>query len=132
VHRRVRTALLTQDTRLPRPSRSPRAIYAAALGPERAERTPLSSLGLIAGRDLDRPAAALSVGQQRRLALALVLADPPPVLLLDEPTNHLSLALAEELEEALDAAPGALVLASHDRWLRRRWHHPELRLLPAA
>jgi macrolide transport system ATP-binding/permease protein len=132
VHRTAaaRTALLAQDTVLPGASRSPRAIYAAVLGPDRAERTPLASLGLVAGRDLDRPAHALSVGQQRRLALALVLADPPAVLLLDEPTNHLSLALAEELEAALGTAAGALVLASHDRWLRRRWSRAELTLAP--
>jgi macrolide transport system ATP-binding/permease protein len=128
----ARTALLAQDTVLPDPTRSARTIYEAVLGPERAEATPLASLGLLAGRDLDRPAAALSVGQQRRLALALVLADPPAVLLLDEPTNHLSLALAEELEAALGTTAGAVVLASHDRWLRRRWSGAELALVPVA
>ena len=50
-----------------------------------------------------------------------MIADPPHVLLLDEPTNHLSLALAEDLEAALDRHAGAFVIASHDRWLRRRW-----------
>jgi macrolide transport system ATP-binding/permease protein len=50
------------------------------------------------------------------------------VLLLDEPTNHLSLTLAEELEEALQTAPIAVVAATHDRWLRRRWDGAELRL----
>jgi macrolide transport system ATP-binding/permease protein len=43
------------------------------------------------------------------------------MLLLDEPTDHLSLTLVEELEDALDTSPGAVVIASHDRWLRRRW-----------
>jgi macrolide transport system ATP-binding/permease protein len=43
------------------------------------------------------------------------------VLLLDEPTNHLSLTLVEELEEALRDFDGALVIATHDRWLRSRW-----------
>ena len=42
-------------------------------------------------------------------------------MLLDEPTNHLSPALAGEIEEALGVSPGAVVVASHDRWLRRRW-----------
>jgi macrolide transport system ATP-binding/permease protein len=40
---------------------------------------------------------------------------------LDEPTNHLSPALCDELEEALATGPGAVVVASHDRWLRDRW-----------
>ena len=89
---------------------------------------PLAELGLLAPRDLDRPVGALSVGQRRRVALALLVADPPHVLLLDEPTNHLSLTLVEELEDAPRAAPGAVVVASHDRWLRRRWDGPELQL----
>jgi len=60
----------------------------------------------------------LSVGQRRRLALALLVANPPELLLLDEPTNHLSPRLADELEEALGTGPGAIVVASHDLWLR--------------
>jgi macrolide transport system ATP-binding/permease protein len=85
-------------------------------------------LGLVAPRDLDRPVGVLSVGQRRRLALAMLLADPPHLLLLDEPTNHLSLSLADELEHALGRAPGAVVIASHDRWIRRRWDGPVLSL----
>lgn len=119
--RGLRVALLEQDVRFSDPSASPRRIYAAALGEKRAETVPLTSLGLIAPRDADRPVGALSVGQQRRLALALIVARPPHLFLLDEPTNHLSLSLATELEEALGAYPGAVVVASHDRWLRSRW-----------
>ncbi|RIX30621.1 ABC-F family ATP-binding cassette domain-containing protein [Amnibacterium setariae] len=125
---RLRSALLAQDVVFAEPERSVRATYRAAVGEGRAEAVPLSALGLVAGRDVDRPVGALSVGQQRRLALAIAIADPPDLLLLDEPTNHLSLALAEELEEALGSYPGAVVLASHDRWLRRRWPAPVLAL----
>ncbi|WP_308796910.1 ABC-F family ATP-binding cassette domain-containing protein [Agromyces silvae] len=130
VHRRrgLRVGLLEQDVRFADPDASARALYERTLGERRAEQVPLSGLGLLARRDLDRPVGALSVGQQRRLALALVIARPPHVFLLDEPTNHLSLALATELEEALGAYPGAVVIASHDRWLRARWSGPELRL----
>jgi macrolide transport system ATP-binding/permease protein len=70
----------------------------------------------------------LSVGQRRRLALALLVARPPELLLLDEPTNHLSPSLCDELEEALGTGSGAVVLASHDRWLRSRWHGKEVRM----
>jgi macrolide transport system ATP-binding/permease protein len=119
---RLRVGLLAQDTRFTRPERTPREVYAGFLGPDRAELTPLDTLGLLAVRDLDRPVAQLSVGQRRRLALALLVARPPELLLLDEPTNHLSPRLCDELEEALGGpGPGAVVLASHDRWLRARW-----------
>lgn len=123
VHRRrgLRVELLEQDVRFADPTQTPRRIYELALGERRAEAVPLSGLGLIAPRDLDREVGLLSVGQQRRLALALIMARPPHVFLLDEPTNHLSLGLATELEEALGGYPGAVVVASHDRWLRERW-----------
>ncbi|WP_037355379.1 ABC-F family ATP-binding cassette domain-containing protein [Amycolatopsis orientalis] len=121
----VRVGLLEQDVAFARPKRTAQEVYRAAAG----EAAPsLSTLGLLPPREHDRPVGELSVGQRRRLALAVLLAEPPDVLLLDEPTNHLSLSLAEELSEALDSAPGAVVLASHDRWLRRRWEGDHLAL----
>jgi macrolide transport system ATP-binding/permease protein len=70
----------------------------------------------------------LSVGQQRRLALAILVAREPDLLLLDEPTNHISLTLAEELEDALQRSAGTVIVASHDRWLRNRWEGSVLAL----
>ncbi|WP_151770313.1 ABC-F family ATP-binding cassette domain-containing protein [Streptomyces abyssomicinicus] len=121
---------LAQDTVFERPDRSVRVTYRLALGAERAEAVPLGSLGLLHETDLDRPVGRLSVGQRRRLALAVLVARPPQLLLLDEPTNHLSPSLCDELEEALGSGPGAIVLASHDRWLRRRWQGREIEVRP--
>ena len=99
---------------------SVRAYVEAGLGPAddpyRAAYM-IESLGLSGDED----PATLSGGEARRAALARVLAPEPDILLLDEPTNHLSLALAEELEEALEEFPGTVLLATHDRWIRRRW-----------
>ncbi|MEU5942085.1 ABC-F family ATP-binding cassette domain-containing protein [Micromonospora sp. NPDC047548] len=128
--RNLRVGLLAQDTVFDRPGRTVRETYELALGAERAESVPLLSLGLLGHADLDRPVGQLSVGQRRRLALALLVADPPQLLLLDEPTNHLSPQLCDELEEALATGPGAIAVASHDRWLRSRWPGRELRLSP--
>ncbi|MFF5721829.1 ABC-F family ATP-binding cassette domain-containing protein [Streptomyces buecherae] len=97
----------------------------------------LGALGLLGERDANRPVAELSTGQQRRLDLALALASRPHVLLLDEPTNHLSIALVDELTEALRATAAAVVLATHDRQLQRdvsSWPHLALapRRLPLS
>jgi ATP-binding cassette, subfamily F, member 3 len=65
----------------------------------------------------EKPMSALSGGERRRLALALVVASGANFLLLDEPTNHLDLESREALEAALEAFPGTVLLVSHDRAL---------------
>ncbi|GAA1320271.1 ABC-F family ATP-binding cassette domain-containing protein [Leucobacter albus] len=130
-----RVGLLRQHTEFADPSgrgtaRTVSETYVDGVRPELAEAVPLSQFGLIAARDESQPLGALSVGQRRRLALAILLAEPPELLLLDEPTNHLSLALADALERAVMEFTGTVVVASHDRWLRRRWAGEELRLEP--
>ncbi|ALE74063.1 antibiotic ABC transporter ATP-binding protein [Pseudonocardia sp. EC080625-04] len=123
-----RVGLLAQDPDVGPPDRTARDAWAALLGPDLAERVPLNELGLLHPREHGTAVGALSLGQRRRLALALAVADAPDLLLLDEPTNHVSLRLAGELEEALGTAPGTVVVTSHDRWLRRRWSGAALAL----
>jgi ATP-binding cassette, subfamily F, member 3 len=65
----------------------------------------------------EKPVVALSGGERRRLALALVVASGANFLVLDEPTNHLDLESREALEAALEAFPGTVLLVSHDRAL---------------
>lgn len=92
----------------------------ASLDASQASST-LVEMGLLSSDSQSMPLGALSLGQRRRVSLGLILASPPDLLLLDEPTNHLSLALSEELESAIEKFPGRILLASHDRWIRRRW-----------
>lgn len=130
---RLRVNLLSQENWLPDPrcrgaDRTARQAYADLVGNALAQRVPLTTFGLLDGRDENRAVSQLSVGQQRRLALAVVLSDLPDVLLLDEPTNHFSLLLATQLEAAIPEYPGAVVVASHDRWLRRTWRGRRLNL----
>ncbi|MET9230314.1 ABC-F family ATP-binding cassette domain-containing protein [Lentzea sp. NPDC003310] len=124
----VEVGLLDQDTSFANPRLTARATYGRAVGAERVAEVPLESLGLLHKWDLGKPVGALSVGQRRRLALALLVARPPHLLLLDEPTNHLSPTLCDELEDALGPGPGAIVVASHDRWLRARWRGAAIEL----
>ncbi|MFC9605028.1 ribosomal protection-like ABC-F family protein [Streptomyces niveus] len=78
----------------------------------------LLALGLFREEDLPVPVAGLSVGQRRRLELARLLTVPADLLILDEPTNHVALSLVEDLERALAAYGGAVVVVSHDRRFR--------------
>ncbi|HET9997138.1 MAG TPA: ATP-binding cassette domain-containing protein [Nocardioides sp.] len=115
-----RVAELAQDVAFPDRARRAADVYADAVA-GLADAPALRDLGLVHPRDHHRPVGLLSVGQRRRLGLAVAVAQGPDLMLLDEPTNHLSPALAGEIEEALGRSPGAVVVASHDRWLRRRW-----------
>ncbi|GAA3492765.1 ribosomal protection-like ABC-F family protein [Streptomyces cremeus] len=88
----------------------------------------LLALGLFRPADLAVAVSALSVGQRRRLELARLVSRPADLLVLDEPTNHIALALVEELEQALAAYPGAVVVVSHDRRFRSGFTGTELEL----
>jgi len=126
----VRLAFLRQESELPLDRRASEfyAAHVDALVPSR-EAVGLSQLGLLRARESSKRIGELSMGQQRRLELALVLATKPHVLLLDEPTNHLSIALVDELTDALNATQAAVIVSTHDRQLLRDvdgW--PSLRL----
>lgn len=84
-----------------------------------SETIDLAQLGLLRKSETAKRVGELSMGQQRRLDLALVLASKPHLLLLDEPTNHLSIALVDELTEALGSTRAAVILSTHDRQLLR-------------
>ncbi len=82
---------------------------------ERAGRS-AETLGRAGFTDLEIPAATLSGGWRKRLAIAEALVQKPDILLLDEPTNHLDLAGIEWLERLLQRAAFATVVVSHDRY----------------
>ena len=77
-------------------------------------RTLLAKFGLGAD-DVLRPAASLSPGERTRAGLALLTARGVNCLVLDEPTNHLDVEAIEELERALAAYDGTVILVTHDR-----------------
>ncbi|MFF4602890.1 ribosomal protection-like ABC-F family protein [Streptomyces sp. NPDC001339] len=104
------------------------AFAAGRPGPPDEHAAQLLALGLFREEDLRVPVAALSAGQQRRLQIARLVTRPADLLVLDEPTNHLALDLIEDLQAALAAYPGAVVVVSHDRDFRARFEGEQLEL----
>ncbi len=78
--------------------------------------TMLSRAGL---SNPELPAANLSGGWRKRLAISRALIIRPNILLMDEPTNHLDLASILWLEKLLNSklpeSPDAYIVVSHDR-----------------
>jgi ATP-binding cassette subfamily F protein uup len=62
----------------------------------------------------------LSGGQRKRVALARALLEEVDLLILDEPTNHIDAETVAWLESYLLAAPGALLMVTHDRYFLDR------------
>jgi NitT/TauT family transport system ATP-binding protein len=90
-----RVAMVFQEpTLLPWRSLLDNICIAAGVAPEQAE-TALAEVGL-AARGNDYP-GQLSLGQQRRLALARAFAVKPDILLMDEPFVSLDPELADEM-----------------------------------
>jgi macrolide transport system ATP-binding/permease protein len=109
----VRVALVGQEVPDWPPGATAQQVYETHTGGHDA--VPLTATGLLDHEALTTPVDRLSLGQQRRLDLAVHLAGQPDLLIFDEPTNHLSAALVDELTEALRITPAAVVVATHDR-----------------
>lgn len=88
------------------------ALYPAAHAPLLASH--LQALGV--ADTLAQPVTTLSLGQHRKVQLALALTLPVRLLLLDEPFNGLDLQAVRYLRAELAArakAPDAIILTSH-------------------
>jgi len=114
-HQTIRSVLQEALVRIHAPEREREARLAETLG----------RAGFV---DFDVPAAALSGGWRKRLAIAEALVQQPDVLLLDEPTNHLDLAGIDWLEKLLRNASFAYVAVSHDRYFLENIAHTMVEL----
>ena len=81
----------------------------------------LLHLYLFEGDESLLAADKLSYGQRSRLLLAKLVLEGANFLVLDEPVNHLDIPSRERFEQALDAYPGSVLMAVHDRDLIDRF-----------
>ncbi|HTS76814.1 MAG TPA: ABC-F family ATP-binding cassette domain-containing protein [Bryobacteraceae bacterium] len=121
VRKGARLVYVPQDSAF-EPGETPRSVMRRALelaGVPEAEwpGREAEAMGRAGFRNFDADAATLSGGWGKRLSIAQAMVQNPTILLLDEPTNHLDLVGIEWLEKALEAAPFACVMISHDRYL---------------
>ncbi|MED5374804.1 MAG: energy-dependent translational throttle protein EttA [Myxococcota bacterium] len=72
------------------------------------------------GSDQQQKVGTLSGGERNRVHLAKLLQKGGNLILLDEPTNDLDVETLANLEEALLAFPGCVVVISHDRFFLDR------------
>ncbi len=61
-----------------------------------------------------------SIGELKRIQLAMIFATGPNLLVLDEPTNHLDIYTLNMLERALKNYKNTLIIVSHDREFLKR------------
>ncbi|OFE17896.1 hypothetical protein BA895_14000 [Humibacillus sp. DSM 29435] len=83
-----------------------------------AVRTLLAKFGLGAAH-VQRPARSLSMGERTRAMMAIFQGREVNLLVLDEPTNHVDVDGIEQLEAAVAAFTGTVLVVSHDESLLR-------------
>lgn len=71
---------------------------------------------LFSGNQVELKVGRLSGGEQARLLLAKLMLNESNLLVLDEPTNDLDITTLDLLQDVLQDFPGAVILASHDRY----------------
>ena len=96
-------------------SMSPLEMVRQATDISETDARTLLHLYLFEGDEPLMPAGSLSYGQRSRLLLAKLVLEGANFLVLDEPMNHLDIPSRERFEEALDAFPGTVLMAVHDR-----------------
>jgi macrolide transport system ATP-binding/permease protein len=127
VHPGIRIGYLPQEPKLPDPAGTAATNIITGLRQAGLKQVTdeargwLVRWGLLAREDLTKRVSDLSVGQQRKIELGILVGSNPDTLILDEPTNHLSFDVVESLQDALTEFQGPVITVTHDRRLIRQF-----------
>lgn len=111
----INIGYMMQDQYALDPRKSALEMVRQAADLTETEARTLLHLYLFEGDEPLQPAGNLSYGQRSRLLLAILVLRGANFLVLDEPMNHLDIPSRERFKEALDAFPGTILMAIHDR-----------------
>ncbi len=111
----VRLGYMPQEQEILNGTQTPLGLIRALMPVDETEARHFLHQFMFQGDEVFTPIISLSYGERARLILAKLVAEKANVLLLDEPINHLDIPSRERFESALDAFPGTIVVAAHDR-----------------
>jgi len=72
------------------------------------------------GEMAEKKISVLSGGEQSRVLLGKIIANPANLLILDEPSNHLDMEAIEVMTEEIERFQGGVVIVTHDEGILRR------------
>jgi ATP-binding cassette subfamily F protein 3 len=111
----VHVGYMPQEQETLDPEATPLSIVRQAAPLSETEARNLLHYFLFGGDDVFVPVGQLSYGERARLLLARLVLTGANLLLLDEPINHLDIPSRERFLAALEAFPGTVLTAVHDR-----------------
>ncbi len=111
----VRLGYMPQEQESLVPEATPLALIRALAPMDETAARHFLHFFLFQGDGVFTPIGRLSYGERARLLLAKLVVSGANCLLLDEPINHLDIPSRERFETALDAFPGTVLIAAHDR-----------------
>ncbi len=111
----VHPGYMPQEQEVLAPEQTPLELVRSLAPLNETEARHLLHQFLFGGDEVFMPIGQLSYGERARLVLARLVVMKCNCLVLDEPVNHLDIPSRERFEAALDAFPGAILVATHDR-----------------
>lgn len=111
----VRIGYMPQEQETLDPSQTPLALIRSLMPVDETDARHFLHFFMFEGDEVFTPIGKLSFGERARLILAKLVSEKSNLLILDEPINHLDIPSRERFQAALEAFPGTILVAAHDR-----------------